>query len=73
MPSTQQINSSELFALRAPQKDKSENDNEDEEGPQDEANIHSLWLPFLQGNKALGNCPPLQFKPHGGLAQGVHL
>ena len=65
IPSSQQINSSELFALRTPtpQKDKSENDDEDEEGPHDEGNIHDLWLPFLQGNKALGNCPPSQFKP----------
>ena len=65
MPSVQQINSSELFALYAPQKGKSENDDEDEEGPPKEANIHNLWLPFLQGNKALGNCPPSQFKPPG--------
>ena len=63
IPSIQQINSSELLALRAPQKGKSENDDEDEEGPPKEANIHQLWLPFLQGNKALGNCPPAQFEP----------
>ena len=65
MPSSQQINSSELFALRAPtpQNNRSENDDEDEEGPHDEANIHDLWLPFLKGNKALGNYPPSQFKP----------
>ena len=65
MPSSQQINSSELFALCAPtpQKDKSENDDEDEKRPYDEANIHDLWLPFLQGKKALRNCPPSQLKP----------
>ena len=65
IPTLQQINSSELFALRAPQKGKSENDDEDEEGPPKEANIHQLWLPFLQGNKALGDCPPAQFEPPG--------
>ena len=75
MPSAQQINSSELFALRAPQKDKLED--EDEEGPQDEANIHCLWLPFIQGNKALGNCPPSQYKPPGDwpkvyTSEGLH-
>ena len=45
MPSTQQINSSELFALHAPtpRKNKSENDDEDEEGPQDEA-VYNLAL-----------------------------
>ena len=42
IPSIQQINSSELFALRAPQKGKSENNDEDEEGPPKEANIHQL-------------------------------
>ena len=63
IPTLQQINLSELFALRAPQKGKSENDDEDEEGPPKEANIHQLWLPFLQGNKALGDCPPAQFEP----------
>ena len=61
IPTIQQINSSELFALRAPQKGKLENDDDDEEGPPKEANIHCLWLPFLQGNKVLGNCPPSQF------------
>ena len=65
IPMIQQINSSELFALRAPQKGKSENDDDDEEGPPREADIHHLWLPFLQGNKALGNCPPSQFEPPG--------
>ena len=65
VPILQQINSSELFALRVPQKGKSENDDEDEEGPPKEANIHQLWLPFLQGNKALGNCPPAHFEPPG--------
>ena len=67
LPSTQQINTSEMFALHAPipRKDKVENDNDDEEGPRDEANIHDLWLPFLQGNRALGNCPPSKFKPPG--------
>ena len=65
IPTIQQINSSELFTLRAPQKGKSENDDDDEEGPPKEADIHCLWLPFLQGNKALGNCPPLQFDPPG--------
>ena len=50
IPSVQQINSMELFTLCAPQKGKSENDDEDEEGPPKEANIHHLWLPFLQGN-----------------------
>ena len=57
IPTIQQINSLELFALCVPQKGKSENDDDD--------NIHHLWLPFLQGNKALGNCPPSQFKPPG--------
>ena len=33
IPTIQQINSSELFALRAPQKGKSENDDDNEEGP----------------------------------------
>ena len=47
VPSVQQINSIELFTLRAPLKGKSENDDEDEEGPPKEANIHHLWLPFL--------------------------
>ena len=65
IPSIQQINSTELFALHAPLKGKSENDDEDEEGPPKEANIHLLWLPFPQGNGALGNCPPSQFKPPG--------
>ena len=65
VPMIQQINSSELFALRAPQKGKLENDDDDEEGPPKEADIHHLWLPFLQGNKALGDCPPSQFKPPG--------
>ena len=65
IPMVQQINSSELFALCAPQKGKSENDDDDEEGPPREADIHCLWLPFLQGNKALGNCPPSQFEPPG--------
>ena len=63
IPTIQQINSSELFALRAPQKGKSENDDDNEGGPPKEADIHRLWLPFLQGNKALGNCPPSQFEP----------
>ena len=65
IPTIQQINSSELFALCAPQKGKSENDDDDEEGPLKEVDIHHLWLPFLQGNKALGNCPPSQFEPPG--------
>ena len=65
IPTIQQINSSELFTLRAPQKGKSENDNDDEEGPPKEADIHRLWLSFIQGNKALGNCPPQQFEPPG--------
>ena len=65
IPTIQQINSSELFTLRAPQKGKSENDDDDEEGPPKEANIHRLWIPFLQGNKALGNCPPSRFDPPG--------
>ena len=65
IPSIQQINSSELFTLCAPQKRKSEKNDEDEEGPPKEANSHHLWLPFLQGNKALGNCPPTQFEPPG--------
>ena len=65
IPTIQQINSSELFALRAPQKGKSENDDDDEEGPPKEADIHHLWLPFLQGDKALGDCPPSQFEPPG--------
>ena len=65
IPTLQQINSSELFALHAPQKGKSENDDDDEEGPPKEANIHQLWLPFFQGNKALGDCPPAQFEPPG--------
>ena len=65
IPTIQQINSSELFALCAPQKGKSENDDDDEEGPPKEADIHHLWLPFLQGNKALGDCPPSQFEPPG--------
>ena len=51
-PMIQQINSSELFVLHAPQKGNLENDDDDEEGPPREANIHHLWLPFLQGNKA---------------------
>ena len=63
VPTIQQINSTELFALCAPLTGKSENNDEDEEGPPKEANIHRLWLPFLQGNGALGNCPPTQFKP----------
>ena len=58
IPTIQQINSSELFAFRAPQRGKSENHDDDKEGPPKEADIHHLWLPFLQGNKALGNCPP---------------
>ena len=61
----QQINSSELFALCVLQKGKSENDDDDKEGPSKAANIHQLWLPFLQGNKDLGNCPPAQFEPPG--------
>ena len=65
IPMIQQNNSSELFALRAPQKGKSENNDDDEEGTPKEADIHHLWLPFLQGNKALGDCPPSQFKPPG--------
>ena len=65
IPTIQQINSSELFALHAPQEGKSENDDDDEEGPPREADIHHLWLPLLQGNKALGNCPPSQFEPPG--------
>ena len=65
IPIIQQINSSELFALCAPQKGKSENDDDNEEEPPKEADIHRLWLPFLQGNKALGNCPPSQFDPPG--------
>ena len=65
IPTIQQINSSELFTLRALQKGKSENDDDDEESPPKEADIHCLWLPFLQGNKALGNCPPSQFNPPG--------
>ena len=77
VPSVQQINSTELFALRAPLKGMSENDDEDKEGPPKEANIHHLWLPFLQGNGALGNCPPSQFKPPGDwlqvyTSQGLH-
>ena len=48
-----------------PQKGKSENDDDDEERPPKEADIHHLWLPFLRGNKALGDCPPSQFKPPG--------
>ena len=63
IPTLQQINSSELFTLRAPQKGKSENNDEDKKGPPKEANIHQLWLPFLQGNKTLGDCPPAQFEP----------
>ena len=63
IPMIRQINSSELFALCAPQKGKLENDDDDKEGPPKEADIHHLWLPFLQGNKALGNCPPSQFEP----------
>ena len=62
IPMVQQINSSELFALCAPQKGKSENDDDDEEGPPREANIHCL--------KALGNCPPSQFKPPGDWPKG---
>ena len=58
IPTIQQINSTELFALCAPLTGKSENNDEDEEGPPQEANIHRLWLPFLRGNGALGNCPP---------------
>ena len=65
IPTLQQINSSQSFALHEPQKGKSENDDENEEGPPKEANIHQLWLPFLQGNKALGSCPPAQFEPPG--------
>ena len=65
IPTIQQINSSELFALRTPQKGKSENDDDDKKGPPKEANIHQLWLPFLPGNKALGNCPPAQFELPG--------
>ena len=65
IPSVQQINSMELFALCAPQKGKSVNDDDDEEGPPKEANIHHLWLPFLQGNGVLGNCSPSQFEPPG--------
>ena len=65
IPTIQQINSSELFALRAPQKGKSENADDDEEGPPKEVDIHHLRLPFLQGNKALGDCPPSQSKPPG--------
>ena len=65
IPTIQQINSSELFALHAPQKGKLENDDDDEEGPPKEADIHHLWLPFLQGNKALGDSPPAQFEPPG--------
>ena len=61
IPTIKQINSSELLALCAPQKGKLENDDDNEEGPPKEADIHHLWLPFLQGNKALGNCPPSQF------------
>ena len=60
IPTIQHINSSELFVLCAPQKGKSENDDDDEEGPPKEADIHYLWLPFLQGNKA-----PSQFEPPG--------
>ena len=65
IPTIQQINSSELFTLHALQKGKLENDDDDEEGPPKEADILRLWLPFLQGNKALGNCPPSQFDPPG--------
>ena len=77
MPTAQQINSSELFALHAPLKDKSDNDDEDEEGPHNEADIRHLWLPFLQGNKALGNCPTSQFKSPGDwpkvyTSEGLH-
>ena len=60
LPSLEQIKSSELFALWAPQKDKSENDDNDEKGPREEANIHDLWLPFLKPsaqNQSPGDWP----------------
>ena len=47
IPTLRQINSSEQFALCAPLSVKSDNNDEDEEGPPKEANIHHLWLPFL--------------------------
>ena len=63
MPSLEQINSSELFALCVPQKNKSENDDDDEEEPREEADVHHLWLPFLTGNGAIGDCLPAQYQP----------
>ena len=65
IPTIWQINSSELFALHAPLLGKSDNNDEDEEGPVKEANIHCLWIPFLQGNGTLGDCPPVMFRPPG--------
>ena len=63
IPTIEQINSSELFALHAPQRDQSENYNEDDEGPQDEVDIHHPWLPYFKEMGALGDCAPAQFEP----------
>ena len=63
LPTIEQINSSELFALHAPWRDQSENDNDDEEGPREEADIHHLWLPYLEENRALEDQAPNQFEP----------
>ena len=43
IPTIQQINSAELFALHTPLTGKLDNNDEDEEGPPKEVNIHCLW------------------------------
>ena len=63
IPTIKQINSSELFALRAPWREQSENDSEDDEGPQEEADIHLLWLPYFKEMGILGDCTPAKFEP----------
>ena len=62
-PTQEQIDESELFTMHAPSEGPEAKDKEDSKAKTPVLDVHSYWLPFLQEQNALGDCPPVEFKP----------
>ena len=60
LPTQEQIDASENFALHPPQPQEKE-----EKAKVDMIDVHSHWLSYIEEEEALGDCPPKGFEPPG--------
>ena len=59
LPTQAQIDASDIFTICPPQPQ----EDKEERAKVDVIDMHSYWLPYLQEQEALGDCPPNEFEP----------